>query len=460
MNVRDLIERADIHPKLTDAIILMISSRYLPYYGEFSQYINFFKAKIRTCGVNVTEKGACFYWNEEWVDKLTPDETVFVVIHEVMHLLFDHIKRGVGYDKDISNLAMDMIINSIIHGDLITYEKLSYIIDIPKDEKQHNKCIFLDKRYTGKPIFEELYTWVMEQYVKWRSENAEKIEKLKKKTINISKDGIGRIEDWLDEGEDDGYGPNGKSGDDDQNSVDMYPLERFFENKEFGNGLEFDFHFDDDVCEEVRKQWSNGIMEQLKARGLDTNNVLKVLGKLIKSEIDYLKEIKRIVSNDIFGNKKKRIITRPNRRDIPGLKGNKKYISKINCILDTSGSMEGLFERVLSYIYDHDVFMNLIQCDSEVKNFVLVKNKRDLEKMNIEGLGGTVISSGLQYIAHDKHLNKYATVVLTDGYTDSLNFTGVKNNVLILSCGEHCPIIAESYSKNIKISQIILPKNK
>ena len=64
-----------------------------------------------------------------------------------------------------------------------------------------------------------------------------------------------------------------------------------------------------------------------------------------------------LVSNMIFGTVKQKTIVKPNRRQISGLKGNRKVKTKINCILDTSGSMggQGTVERVLSYIYRNDI---------------------------------------------------------------------------------------------------------
>lgn len=535
MNLKALIEGEEIHKKLSDAIIEMITSFNLPYYGEFCQFINFWRAKIGTCGVNVTEKGMNFYWDPEWMAKRDRKETIFTIVHEVMHLLFEHIKRGVGYDKKIANYAQDMIINSIIHGDLMINEGLSHMISIPKDELGNNSVVFLPKEYTGSPIFEEVYAWLMKQYTQWQNENSDRIEQMKQ-SIHVDKNGkatfgqncpqCGKDMNQKPQGgqglpnyqgdgkqpeqgqgggndpgqqpgdqqgsggggqnqqpQDDskcphcgadkpqakpnpkkskgsGYGPNGKSGETGQNDVDCYPLDQHFENIEFNKGQSFDVHFDDDVPEEVRKQWVEATMEKLRSRGLETGDIEKVLNKLRKSEKDYLKEIKRTMSNDIFGNKKMKSITKPNRRGIWGLKGHRKYKTKINCLLDTSGSMGGDFERVLAYIFQNDIEINLIQCDTEVKNFISIKNKRELERMPIAGLGGTTLTPGLQYIAGDKELNKYATVVLTDGYTDTLNFTGLKNNVLIISIGTQCPTVPGSNSHSIKIKQILIDKTK
>jgi len=577
IELRPLIQREDIHKNISQCIIEMITSYNLPYYGEFCQFINFFEAKIGTCGVNVGPNGMNFYWDRTWIESRTRKETIFTIVHEVFHLLFDHQKRGVGYDKKIANLAADMIINSIIHGDLMIGEGLTKMIEIPKDKYGNNTVVFLPKDYKGEPIFEDVYHYLNKQFNEWRNKNSHKLQQ--KKQVSVDKDGNvtidgkkycgkcgqemkddkcqggqgqqkdqngqgqqqdpngqggngqnqpqdqkeqnqngnggngneqkdqkqnqnqngngqgqqnqdpgdgnrcpqcgqekpqggkgqGQGQPHDGEGEDgesnddgnsnptEGYGQNGKSGDKGQNGVDMYPIEKFFENIESNKGQSFDIHFDDDVPEAARKQFVESTMEKLKNRGLVSGNIEKILNKLRKSEKDYLKEIKRNLSNDIFGNKKQKSITKPNRRGVWGLKGQRKYKTRINCILDTSGSMGGEFERVLSYIFQNDIEINLIECDTEVKHFVHIKNKKELEKMPIKGLGGTTLTPGLQYIAADKELNKFNTVILTDGYSDALDITGVKGNVLVLSTGVKCPTV-QSGSK--KLRQIIIDKGE
>ncbi len=96
---------------------------------------------------------------------------------------------------------------------------------------------------------------------------------------------------------------------------------------------------------------------------------------------------------------KQKTIQRPNRRQISGLKGNRKVKTKINCILDTSGSMggQGTFERVLSYVYRSDIEINMIESDTEIKWFEKIKSKRKLRTMSIKGLGGTIMQTGIQF---------------------------------------------------------------
>jgi len=558
VNIQELVIDETIHPKIADAIIQMITSYNLPYYGEFTQAINFVKADIPTCGVNVTARGMNFYWGEKFIDKLSNEEIIFIILHELFHLMFDHNKRGIGYDHKIANLAQDMIINSIIHGDMIIGEGLKHMIEIPKDEIGNNSGIFMQPDYKGHAIFEDLYVWLMDQYNKWKNENSDKIaEQKKKQQINVDKDGNYRIDDETycseckqiidetkkvevedqdtekeycpkclqeitqeDEDEDDGQDgegengegengegetvagengegengegengegengegqgqpgqgegqsqqgqpgqgqggsyseDNGVSGENRENKVGQYKLEDFFKNVEGNGGQTLDIHFDDDVTPEVKKQIIEGQMESLKSRGFESGSVEKILQKLRKQRKDYLKEIKRSMSNMIFGTKKRKSITRLHRKGIYGLKGTRKYKTRINCLLDTSGSMGGDFERVLSYIFQNDIEINMLQVDTEIKQHIVIKKMSQLERMKIEGLGGTCLTPGLQYIAKDKELNKLNTVILTDGYTDHLDMTGVRGKVLVLSTGVECPVVENTS----KLKQIIIDRDQ
>ena len=98
--------------------------------------------------------------------------------------------------------------------------------------------------------------------------------------------------------------------------------------------------------------------------------------------------------------------------------------------------MGGDFERVLSYIFQNDIHINLIQIDTKVKAVENIKNKRDLQKMVIHGLGGTVLQPAVDYVIDPVNkISKFNTVILTDGYTDSLNFSECLHKVLILTTG-------------------------
>jgi predicted metal-dependent peptidase len=116
--------------------------------------------------------------------------------------------------------------------------------------------------------------------------------------------------------------------------------------------------------------------------------------------------------------------------------------------------MGSIFEKILSYVYQSDIEMNFMESDTEVKWVQNIKSKKQLQSIPIKGLGGTCLSPMIDYIAENH--NDCATVLLTDGYTDSLDFSRIKGRVLIISVGVPCPIA----SSNGKVKQICIENTK
>lgn len=501
----------NIHEKLLNGIQTMLidTKVNLPYYGEFNLHINFVEQdSIGTCAVNVSSKGMNFFYSPKFLEDMSQKEVNFITIHEDFHLLFNHPQRTVSgqYDHKMSNIAQDMIINHVIWEDIP-----HSFVEIPKSKDGKNMALFVPKDYPGKLIFEELYEWLKEEKEKWDKEKKEqdkckscdgsgkkedkdgKGEKSKEKGEG-QKPGEGEGEgeskekgegegqgEGQGEGEGSGegqgegescpdcggtgseggkdssgkpsYGPYGQNPSKDGDALDTWSKEQIFQDMEDGNGEYMDKHIADDVPEEMREGMVKDVMERLAARGLSAGNVEQTLNKLRKKRKDYLKDIKRAVSNMIFGTKKQKTIVKPNRRQIKGLKGNRKVKTKINCILDTSGSMGGTFEKVLSYVYRNDIEINLIEADTEVKWIETIKKKRGLETLKIKGLGGTILQPAINMVAED--FNEFNTVVLTDGYCDSLDLTRIRGKVLMISIGVKVPISRS----NGKVKQILVERN-
>lgn len=457
----------NIHEKLLNTIqTMLIDTRVnLPYYGEFNLFINFHEvtnaSRIDTCAVNVTSKGMQFYYNPSFLEKMSQKEVNFVTLHEDFHLLFNHPKRTVtgGYDHKLANIAQDMIINHVI------WEDISHdFVEIPKDENGKNMALFIPKEYKGKLIFEEVYEWLREEQDKWKKTQSQKQPckscggtGQKQNGQNPGGQGGDQCNDCDGSGQTDSsgnpsYGPYGKNPSKDGDTIDTWSLDQIFDNLENNQGQYLDQHLNDEVPDELREAMVKDTMDRLAARGLASGNMEATLNKLRKQRKDYLKEIKRSVSNVIFGTQKQKTIVKPNRRQVTGLKGNRKIKTKINCILDTSGSMGGTFERVLSYIYRNDIEVNLIEADTNVKWIQTIKSKRKLESLPIKGLGGTVLQPAIDLVS--ERFNEYNTVVLTDGYCDSLDLSKIKGKILMISIGTKVPITRT----NNKVKQIIVEK--
>ena len=481
----------NIHEKLLNGIqTMMIDTKInLPYYGEFNLYVNFHeKDSIGTCAVNVTSKGMNFFYSPKFLADMSQKEVNFITLHEDFHLLFNHPKRTITgqYDHKMSNIAQDMIINHVIWEDIP-----HAFVEIPKSPDGKNMALFVPKEYTGKLIFEELYEWLKDEKEKWQKEqkqnsecqsckgSGEKDQSQKGEQPGDGQqpgEGKGEKKDGEGEGQGDScpdcqgtgneggkdssgkpsYGPYGKNPSKDGDSLDTWSKEQIFQDMENGNGEYLDKHIGDDVPEELRDAMVKDVMERLAARGLSAGNVEQTLNKLRKKRKDYLREIKRAVSNMIFGTVKERTIVKPNRKGISGLKGARKVKTKINVGLDTSGSMggQGTFERVLSYVYRNDIEINFMESDTQVNWVENIKSKRQLESIPIKGLGGTCLQPMIDYIV--EHHNDCNSVLLTDGYTDTLDFSKVRGRVLIISVGVKCPISRT----NGKVKQITIEGNE
>lgn len=432
---------ANMHEKILQCTQEMLIDLQvnLPYYGNFLLFMSFHERKdLKTCAVNITSQGMNFYYNTEFLDGKTQKEVNFIVIHEIFHLLWSHPKRTISgqYEHRLANIAQDMIINHIIWSDISRD-----FVQLPKNEEGKNMTLFIPKEYKGSLIFEELYEWL-------RDARDKRNEERKRGGGNQPSNGNG--------GRNNDYGPYGRmpsNRERDQNeTIDTYSLDHIFDNIDNSDGMYLDQHLGDEVPEEMRDAVVKDIMDRLQARGFESGNVTESLSKLRKKRKDYLSYIKRCLSNQIFGSKKQKTIVKPNRRNILGLKGNRKVKTKITAILDTSGSMGGTFERILSYIYRNDIEVNLIEADTSVKWIQNIKNKRQLETTVIKGGGGTILQPAIDYVAD--HFNDTNLVVLTDGYCDNLNLSRINGNILMISIGDKVPIS----KTNGKVKQILVEK--
>ena len=492
-----------IHEKLLNGIQTMLidTKVNLPYYGEFNLHVSFHEQdSIGTCAVNVTSKGMNFYYSPKFLENMSQKEVNFITLHEDFHLLFNHPRRTITgqYDHKLSNIAQDMIINHVIWEDIP-----HAFVEIPKSPDGKNMALFVPKEYTGKLIFEELYEWLKEEKEKWQKEqkqnsqcqscggSGKKDDKGQKQDQKgqgqqpgdgqgkgEKQDGDGQGQE-PGEGQGDGqgdgescpdcegtgneggkdssgkpsYGPYGKNPSKDGESLDTWSKEQIFQDMENGTGEYLDKHIGDDVPEEMREGMVKDVMERLAARGLSAGNVEQTLNKLRKKRKDYLREIKRAVSNMIFGTVKQPTIVKPNRKQIAGFKGNRKVKTAINVILDTSGSMGNTFEKVLSYIYRNDIQVNMIQADTQVNWVDKFMDKKKVERMKISGLGGTALTPAVEYVV--ENLNQYNTCILTDGHCDNLDLSRLRGRVLIISIGVKVPISRS----NGKVKQICVDIN-
>ncbi len=133
------------------------------------------------CSTAATD-GLKFYYNSRFIMMLKPKEVEFLVAHEVLHVVYDHMGRRGTRDPQIWNIADDYAVNA----DLKRHKVGQFITTVP--------CLY-EQKYDGKPA-EEIYDDLMK--------NVQKID------INSLIDQM--LDDHLDGDEQDGDG----DGDGDQ----------------------------------------------------------------------------------------------------------------------------------------------------------------------------------------------------------------------------------------------------
>ena len=127
---------------------LLLAKR--PFWGEVLSYIDIEESlHIETAATD----GRKILYNPSFFGKLSQGQRNFVLMHELMHIMLKHCKRGQKRDKQIWNFASDYVVNDILQS---SQEDLNYAginIIMPKGA-------LLLEDYKGQPA-EELYADIL-----------------------------------------------------------------------------------------------------------------------------------------------------------------------------------------------------------------------------------------------------------------------------------------------------------
>ena len=80
-----------------------------PFFGNLATRLKL-KNADDWCPTAATD-GIHLFYNREFITPLTSDELDFLIGHEVMHCVYDHMERREGRDPQIWNMATDYVIN-------------------------------------------------------------------------------------------------------------------------------------------------------------------------------------------------------------------------------------------------------------------------------------------------------------------------------------------------------------
>jgi predicted metal-dependent peptidase len=116
-----------------------------PFFGNMATRLRILAAD-EWCPTAAVD-GRNLYFNTQFFNKMNNKEIEFVIAHEILHCVFDHLGRREGRDPKLYNIAADYIVNNLLVRDRIG-EKPSFI-DCFQDFKYDT--------WTSEEVYDDIY---------------------------------------------------------------------------------------------------------------------------------------------------------------------------------------------------------------------------------------------------------------------------------------------------------------
>ena len=362
--------------KLTTARVGLLLKA--PFFGNMATRMPLIDASD-WCPTAATD-GRGFYYNRDFIDKLSTKKLEFLFGHEICHAIFDHISRVGSRDFKLSNIAQDYAVNQILVDERIG-EKI--------DEVQ----ICYDPKYRGW-AWEEIYDDLFDQ--------AEKIsmEELLEQLGDV-------LDEHLKEGDIDGdaEGQEGKDG-------------------EGTNGKRPSISKEE--AQKIRDEIKEAMIQSASAAGAGKvpGQIQRMIKDLTEPKMDWREvlrmQIQSIIRNDYS-------FSFPNRKSwhtgavLPGMKNDETI--DVCVAIDMSGSISDadattFLSEVKGIMDQYEDYKVDIWCfDTEVYNHQSFSHDDGDDMLNYEptGGGGTEFMANWTYMKeHDIQPKKL--IMFTDGY--------------------------------------------
>lgn len=356
--------------------------------------------------------GRYFYYNSRFIMSLRPKEVDFLVGHEVLHVVYDHMGRRVDRHPQLWNIANDYLVNQDLVdenvGELITTVGVLY-----------------DKKYKGMGS-EEVYEILYAKAKKQQEEN----DKNKQKG-----DGEGQGEGMgQGQGEGTGNAPSDKDIEDafgdlldkvlDEHMKEDNGLDDEDENSD-GKGTSGPVPMTDAERRALKDEVREAVMQAAEQAGAGNvpGSVKKMINDLTEPKIDWreliAQQIESIVKSDYTWQ-------RPSRRSwhmdavMPGQKPGETI--DICVAVDSSGSTAGMIKDFLGEINgimeQYEDYKIHVWCfDTHVHNPKIFNhdNSEDMSDYEVMGFGGTDFEVSFDWLK-EEDIEPEKLIVFTDGY--------------------------------------------
>ncbi len=370
----------EILDKLIKARIEMLMSA--PFFGNLATRL-ILKDATEWCPTAATD-GKYFYYNKHFVGALSDEETVFLMGHEVLHCVYDHMdvtRRGDRHPV-LWNIANDYVINADL-------------IDARVGEEIKIVQICHDWKYRGK-ISEEIYDDLFQQM----EENGQIIE-IPMDTLDVHLD--------REEGDDESPDSTTKGNTEGDEEGKDGPAQYTAEEKE-----------------QIKQEFQNATMQDAKAAGAGNlpGGVKRLLDKFLNPQLDWRQLLAMQIQSVMRSDYTMQTPSRKGRDEgyyFPGL--DRETTIDIFVSMDMSGSifddMARDFLGEVKGVMDQytDFKIHLVCFDTEVYNPQVFDqgNMGEFMEYELAGGGGTDFDCVFDYMK-ENGITPKKHVMFTDGY--------------------------------------------
>ena len=398
---------ADFH-RMMELIRLFLISERDTYYGFILMNLRFRAAfsDNSIAGIVLREYPPVFESNPLLLCKFSLKEIIYVVCHEIDHIVFNHPAEMLRLGQDDADLmlkfnyAADAAVNDRINDEIkrrnskymrepeggITSDVLAKIFDLDKVKRSENYRYYFDQ-IRDREIPDE-----------YRQNQPERMMEKKREAG--------------DGGESAGSGGQGKAS-------EVVTADQ-------ANLTDHDWQTDGDAenAAALARELINAAYDMMndEARGLMPGVFMSQVEQLnAPAKLTWQQILKRYVGT--ISADKRRTRTRLNRRqpsrfDLSGRMDDK--VLKIVVVIDTSGSLDDhMLGQIIREVFEilakrkHEV--TLIECDARVRRVYRISKPADIQK-KVQGRGGTAFTPAIEYINRNRAFRDALMIYFTDGY--------------------------------------------
>lgn len=389
-----------------------------PFIGTIAMNLDLVPIRDARCNTAMTD-GKSIFFDIDFLSRLNENEGVFVLGHEVWHVVMMHFLRGEGKEHDFFNIATDMEVNQILENDGFLPPT-----DVVFPNPNHSrKCEF---QFPDGLSAEEYYELLLKKYGNKNFQEMEMNESGNSKQSGKSGSPLnGQFDKHFDKNED--FEEAGKKA-----------MERPSNDKYGKKGLDEDFipvnlnneSSAKEMAEKIREAIISSAQTFERTRGELPGHIKGIVNQILESKMGWKEILAKFITS---GFQNKTSWNSPNRRFaysgtyLPRHDGD---MMKIAIGIDTSGSCGQDLEKFISEVQAiartfGSYELHVIQCDTEVKDYQMFDefNPIDASKFEFKGYGGTVLRPIFDYIQlNDIDVN--GVVVFTDGECETFEDDG------------------------------------